>query len=62
MTGPEDSILGVSKELVIERFLTRLPVRFEIANHPPLLCGLLAEVDTGTGKALSVTRIQERAH
>lgn len=62
MTGPEDSILGVSKELVIERFLTRLPVRFEIANNPPLLCGLVAEVDTGTGKALSVTRIQERAH
>lgn len=62
MTGPEDSVLGVAKELVVERFLTRMPVRFEIANHTPMLCGLLAEVDPATGKARSLTRIQERAH
>jgi metallophosphoesterase (TIGR00282 family) len=62
MTGPEDSILGVSKELVLERFLTRMPVRFEVAAGPALLCGLLTEVDDATGKAISVKRVQERAH
>lgn len=62
MTGPEDSILGVAKELVLERFLTHMPVRFEIAPGPALLCGVLAELDDSTGKAISVTRIQERAH
>jgi metallophosphoesterase (TIGR00282 family) len=62
MTGPEDSVLGVAKELVIERFLTRMPVRFEIAEGTPLLCGLLAEVDAASGKTISLTRIQERAH
>jgi hypothetical protein len=62
MTGPEDSILGVSKELVLERFLTRMPVRFEVSAGPALLCGLLAEVDDATGKTVSVKRVQERAH
>ena len=31
MCGPRDSVIGVKKELVLERFLTQLPVRFEVA-------------------------------
>jgi len=61
MTGPEDSIIGVTKEIVIERFLTRLPARFEVPDHPARLCGLVAELDERTGHALNLARIQERA-
>ena len=61
MTGPEDSCIGVTKELVIERFLTRMPVRYDVPETVPLLCGLVAELDPVTGKALELRRIQERA-
>lgn len=62
MTGPEDSVIGVEKQIVIERFLTRMPARFEVPDKPALLCGLVAELDAGTGRTLSLRRIQERAH
>lgn len=61
MTGPEESVIGVAKETVIERFLTRMPVRFEVAEGPALLCGLLAELDVQSGRAGALRRIQERA-
>jgi len=61
MTGPEDSVIGVEKETVIERFITRLPARFDVPDTAPLLCGIVAELDPATGKAVEVKRIQERA-
>ena len=61
MTGPEDSILGVSKEIVVEKFLSRMPVRFEIASGTALMCGVLAEIDLATGKTVRISRVQERA-
>lgn len=58
MTGPYDAILGMQKELVLNRFLTNLPTRFE----PPKsgraqLSGCLIEVDKKTGKAKKIERI-----
>jgi 2',3'-cyclic-nucleotide 2'-phosphodiesterase len=60
MTGPEDSVIGVAKQIVIERFLTRMPARHEVPDTTPLLCGVVAELDPATGRAVSVKRIQER--
>jgi 2',3'-cyclic-nucleotide 2'-phosphodiesterase len=60
MTGPEDSVIGVAKEIIIERFLTRLPARFEVPSSAPLLCGLLADLDPATGMTVSLRRLQER--
>ena len=62
MTGPEDSVIGVKKEIVIERFLSRMPARFEVPDGPALLCGIVSEIDPATGRATSIRRIQERAH
>ncbi len=40
MTGSRDSVIGIRKELAIERFLTQLPVRFEVAKKDAgALCG-----------------------
>lgn len=61
MTGPEDSVLGIAKHLVLERFLTRLPVRFEVAETPPVLCGALIELDDATGRATGIRRVREAA-
>jgi metallophosphoesterase (TIGR00282 family) len=59
MTGSLDAVIGIRKELAIERFLTQLPVRFEVAKKAPALCGVLFDVDAASGRALGVLRIRE---
>lgn len=61
MTGSLDAVIGIRKELAIERFLTQLPVRFEVAKKDPILCGVLITVDEQSGRALGVQRIQEKS-
>ncbi len=60
MCGPWDSVIGVKKELVLQRFLTQRQVGFEPAKHDVHLQGALVEIDDRTGKALSIVRVQER--
>lgn len=58
MTGPRDSVLGVKKETIINRFLTQLPAKFELAAGPVQLNGVIIDVDDNSGKAKSITIIQ----
>jgi len=60
MTGPYDSVIGRKKENVIERFITQMPARFEVAEGKVEMHGVLLDVDEKTGKARSVERVQER--
>jgi len=60
MTGPTDSVIGVKKELAIERFLTHMPNKFEVAKRELVLEGAVITIDPGTGKANKITRIRER--
>jgi metallophosphoesterase (TIGR00282 family) len=57
MTGPIQSVIGMKREVVIERFITQIPKRFEIASGPGQLSGVMVEVDQQTGRALSIQRI-----
>lgn len=57
MTGSRDSVIGIRKELSVERFLTQLPVRFEVAKKEPMLCGALVTVDAATGRAEGIERV-----
>jgi metallophosphoesterase (TIGR00282 family) len=50
MTGPHDSVLGMRKEVVIERFLTQMPNRFETATGDVRLNALFAVVEGGRAK------------
>ena len=59
MTGSRDSVIGIRKELAIEKFLTQTPVRFEVSKKDPVVCGLLVAVDEETGRATQVQRIME---
>lgn len=61
MSGPYDSVIGQNKEKIIQRFLTSLPHKFEVADSPATLHGVLVTVDASTGKAVKITRIQEKA-
>jgi calcineurin-like phosphoesterase len=57
MTGPRDSIIGMAREEVLQRFLTLLPARFDVAKGPAQLNAVLLDIDGETGRARSVERI-----
>jgi 2',3'-cyclic-nucleotide 2'-phosphodiesterase len=58
MTGPSESVIGIKKEIAIEKFLTQMPRRFEVATGPCVFSAVLLEADAVVGKALSVERIR----
>jgi metallophosphoesterase (TIGR00282 family) len=60
MCGPWDSVIGMRKDLVLERFLTQRPAAFEPARRDVWLQGAIVDIDEGTGKARSIARVQER--
>lgn len=57
MSGPYDSIIGVEKDLVLHRFLTGMPGKFEPAKGNPKMCAALIECDPATGRASRIQRI-----
>lgn len=57
MTGPYQGVIGVEKELVLSRFLTGMPVKFEVARGDPRMCAALIECDSQTGRALSIRHL-----
>ena len=59
MTGPYDSVIGRKIEPVMEKFLTGMPGKFEVATGNVKLCGAIVEVDEKTGKVLKIERVQE---
>lgn len=59
MTGPIDSVLGIDPEIIINKFLTKRPARFEVAAGPTKLDGVILEVDE-YGLTTAIKRIQRR--
>lgn len=58
-TGPHESVLGREIQPVIQRFITNLPQRFEVATERVILHGIVIEVDDATGRARRVQRIAQ---
>lgn len=58
MTGPRDSILGVQKDIVIKKFITGMPARFEVANGEVLLGAVVIQLDNNN-KVTDIKRITE---
>jgi hypothetical protein len=59
MCGPEDSILGMRTDRVLERFVTQMPVRFDVASGPVMVQGAIVDVDETTGLARAIERVRE---
>jgi metallophosphoesterase (TIGR00282 family) len=57
MTGPHDSVIGVERSVVIQRFLTGLPQRFDTATENPRLNAVLVTADEATGRATAISRV-----
>src|SRR3954447_20745813 len=58
MCGPYDSVLGRRKERVIKYMSTNMPAPFDVATNDVRLCGVWAEIDADTGRALAIERIE----
>jgi hypothetical protein len=56
MTGPYTSVIGVEKQIILQRFLTQMPVRMEAARHGAELHAVIVGVDESTGLATSIKR------
>jgi metallophosphoesterase (TIGR00282 family) len=57
MTGPFNSIIGIRKDAVMERFLTQIPNKFDVAKDDVRLQGVLVDIDGKSGKAIGIDRL-----
>ncbi len=58
MTGPSDSVIGIEKEQIIQKFLTNMPARFETAKGEGIFSAVVVEVNDETGKSAAIQRLQ----
>jgi len=58
MTGPLDSVIGVKKEAVLEKFITQMPRKFEVAAGPYQFNAVIIDIDIQTGRAKNIKRVQ----
>ncbi|MEK5425674.1 TIGR00282 family metallophosphoesterase [Cytobacillus sp. FSL R7-0680] len=58
MTGPYDGILGMEREAVLKRFITNMPVRFEVPKSGRgILSAVTIDIDMKTGKAKKIESV-----
>jgi hypothetical protein len=57
MTGPSDGVIGMDRQVIIDRFLSQLPQKFKVAGHNIQLQGIVLDIDS-KGKCLGLERIQ----
>jgi 2',3'-cyclic-nucleotide 2'-phosphodiesterase len=58
MCGPYDSVLGRRKDRVVKYMTTNMPQPFDVATGDVRLCGIVAEIDESTGKAMFIERVE----
>jgi hypothetical protein len=49
----------MEKEPIIEKFLTQLPIKFEVAEHDVRFNGVVVEVDEHSGRAMKIRAINQ---
>ncbi|MCR4434336.1 MAG: TIGR00282 family metallophosphoesterase [Clostridiales bacterium] len=57
MTGPYEGIIGVDREIVLNKFLTHMPLKFEVARGMTQLNAVVLDIDDKSGKTLDIRRI-----
>jgi metallophosphoesterase (TIGR00282 family) len=57
MTGPHDSVIGVDRAAIIQRFLSGRPQRFETATGNPRINAVMVDADETTGRAVAIERL-----
>ncbi len=54
MCGDRESVIGVDRNIILERFLDQMPKRFKVTCEAPMLNGALFTIDRGSGKCVGV--------
>ncbi|OGQ17302.1 MAG: metallophosphoesterase [Deltaproteobacteria bacterium RIFCSPHIGHO2_02_FULL_40_11] len=57
MTGPHDSVIGMAYQEVIEKFLTRMPKKYEVASGDVKLQGVVMDINETTAKTERIERV-----
>lgn len=60
MTGPADSVIGMDKKGVLERFVTQLPQKFEVGKDDIEVQGVMLTIDKNEKKCLEIKRVKEK--
>jgi len=58
MTGPYDSVIGRDRHRVLGTFVSGVPSPFDVATDDVRLCGIIATVESTTGRASAVERLR----
>ena len=58
MTGAIFSVLGRERNSIVQRFVTGLPQKHEIADGKSELCGIIFDIDEESGKTISLERVK----
>jgi metallophosphoesterase (TIGR00282 family) len=61
MVGPRDGCIGMDKDIVLQRFLTGVPNRFQVASGPVTFNSVMVTISSSTGRAISIQRV-DREH
>jgi len=59
MTGPRDGVIGMKKEISLQRSLLQIPFKMEVDESTAVIMGVILGVDTDSGRATSIRRICE---
>jgi hypothetical protein len=57
MTGPFDSVIGIKKDTIIKRFLSQVPMKYDVAKENVRMQGVVIEIDESSGRSLSIERV-----
>lgn len=60
MTGPYISSLGREIKPVLQKFISNVPAKFEVAGGPCTIEGALVTIDAAKGSAVSIEAVRER--
>ncbi|MCC7101461.1 MAG: TIGR00282 family metallophosphoesterase [Fimbriimonadaceae bacterium] len=58
MSGPHNGVIGMDRSIVVRRFVTGMPAKFEVANGPGVVHGACIAVDAKTHLATDIERIR----
>lgn len=62
MTGPVHSVIGIDIKQIVDKFMTQIPVKFEVAKGDVMLSGVIVDIDEKTGLSTSIKRLQLRTN
>lgn len=61
MVGPQNSVIGMNREIAIQRGLTQMPLKMDVVEKPAIIMGVLLEIDVQSGKTVAIKLISENS-